>query len=204
MSTGIDVIEEYLFPTMVWSADISGARNMNRDLLETISTLRKEVPSIRRSNELGWHSPTNMHTHEGFALLGECIGKMAETIATSMKARPDTRLVIRTLWININPKYAWNALHEHPESILSGVYYVQADEKSGCLRFRDPRAAKRMSPWPIAPGSKKDERHWDRVSYQPKPGRMIMFPSWLAHDVEANMSEKERISISFNLVRQTL
>ena len=70
---------------------------------------------------------------------------------------------------------------------------------SGSLRFRDPRAAKRMSPWPVAEDKKSDLRHKDRVNYKPVAGRLIMFPSWLEHDVEATLSDQERISISFNM-----
>ena len=129
---------------------------------------------------------------------------MAGTVAGSMNMREDRQLEIETFWVNINPRFAYNALHDHPHSMLSGVYYVRANEDSGCLRFRDPRAAKRMSPWPVKSLEKRDQRHWDRVDYKPLPGRLIMFPSWLEHDVEPNLGEEERISISFNLnVRKT-
>jgi uncharacterized protein (TIGR02466 family) len=171
MSTEIQVTEEYLFPSMVWHADIASAAQMNKQLLADVSVLRTKVKSIKRSNELGWHSPTNMHKRDMFKPLCECIGQMAGTIAASMNMRKDRRLVIETFWVNISPKYAYNALHEHPQSVLSGVYYLQVDEKSGSLRFRDPRAAKRMSPWPVAEDQKSDQRHWDRVNYKPAGGR---------------------------------
>ncbi len=199
MSTQIQVNEEYLFPSMVWYADIAGAEAMNTALIADISELRTTVKSIKRSNELGWHSPTDMHKRAMFEPLCECIDGMAATIADSMNMRRDRRLVIETFWVNVNPKYAYNALHEHPQSVISGVYYVQVDDKSGSLRFRDPRAGKRMNPWPVAEDKKADQRHWDRVNYKPVAGRLIMFPSWLEHDVEASLSEQERISISFNM-----
>jgi uncharacterized protein (TIGR02466 family) len=199
MGNDIKVTEEYLFPSMVWYADIDGAEAMNLKLSEGVSDLRTKVKSIKRSNELGWHSPTNMHKRELFAPLCDCINAMAGTIADSMSLRKDRRFVIETFWVNVSPKYAYNALHEHPQSFLSGVYYLQVDDKSGSLRFRDPRGAKRMSPWPVAEDKKADQRHWDRVSYKPKAGRLIMFPSWLEHDVEATLSDQERISISFNM-----
>ncbi len=199
MGADIQVTEEYLFPSIVWHADIAGAVQMNRQLIADISELRTSIKSIKRSNELGWHSPTNMHKRDMFKPLCDCIDGMAATIADSMNMRRDRQLVIETFWVNINPKYAYNALHEHPESVVSGVYYVQSDEKSGHLRFRDPRAGKRMNPWPVAEDKKSDQRHWDRVSHKPIAGRLIMFPSWLEHDVEANLSDQERISISFNM-----
>ena len=90
-----------------------------------------------------------------------------------------------------------------PNSSLSGVYYVRSNEQSGRIRFRDPRAGKRMDPWPVAADEEADQRHWDRVHYKPVAGRLIMFPSWLEHDVEPNMSDEERISISFNMRLET-
>jgi uncharacterized protein (TIGR02466 family) len=204
MSTEIQVTEEYLFPSMVWYADIAEGAQMNKIMLADIAELRSKVKSIKRSNELGWHSPTNMHKREMFKPICECILGMAETIADSMNMRKDRRLTIETFWVNVNPKYAYNALHDHPLSVVSGVYYVQSDEKSGCLRFRDPRGGKRMNPWPVDKDKKSDQRHWDRVSYKPTPGRLIMFPSWLEHDVEANQSDNERISISFNMNLQKI
>ena len=166
MSAEIQVTEDYLFPSMVWYADIAGSAQMNKMLMADISDLRTEIKSIKRSNELGWHSPTNMHKRDVFKPLCDCIDQMAATVADSMNMRKDRSLVIETFWVNINPKYAYNALHDHPQSVVSGVYYVQVDDQSGNLRFRDPRAGKRMNPWPVAEDKKSDQRHWDRVTLQ--------------------------------------
>ncbi|NJM30037.1 MAG: hypothetical protein HC855_07965 [Rhizobiales bacterium] len=200
MSGSIQVTEEYLFPSLVWYADISGSAKINKKLIADIAALRASSKSVKKSNELGWHSPTNMHKRGEFKPLCDVIDGMAGTIKDSMKVGSDRRLIIETFWVNVNPKHAYNALHDHPNSAISGVYYVQVDDKSGQLRFRDPRGAKRMDPWPVASGQKSDMRHWDRVNYKPVAGRLIMFPSWLEHDVEPNLSDNERISISFNMV----
>lgn len=197
--TEIAVTEEYLFPSMVWRTDVPAAADLNRFLLQDIAVLRNKLKSVKKSNELGWHSPTDMHKRAEFKPLCEFIEKTAATIAGSMNVRPDRRFTIETFWVNINPKHAYNALHDHPQSLLSGVYYVQVDDKTGKLRFRDPRSGKRMNPWPVAADKESDQRHWDRVSYKPVAGRLILFPSWLEHDVEANLSDSERISISFNM-----
>lgn len=203
MTNEIQVTEEYLFPTMVWYADLPDADAMNRQLLSDIATLRSTVKSVKKSNEMGWHSPTDMHKRDEFAGLCDCIDQMAGTIATSMKMAASRHFVMDTFWVNINPKHAYNALHDHPNSSLSGVYYVQTTGQSGRIRFRDPRAGKRMDPWPVAKDEESDQRHWDRVHYKPVAGRLIMFPSWLEHDVEPNLSDEERISISFNMRLET-
>jgi uncharacterized protein (TIGR02466 family) len=193
-------MEDLVFPSMIWRTDFPGAPGYNKQLLAAIAKLLVEIPSIRKSNVLGWHSPPNMHRHPALRPLCAGIKHMADEIARSMNTDARARLVIDTLWINVNPKDAYNNLHDHPESVLSGVYYVQANAKSGRLRFRDPRSAKRMAPWPIATGVKTDKRHWDKVNLSPIEGRMVMFPSWLEHEVEPNQSDQARISVSFNLI----
>lgn len=194
-----EVSEDQLFPSQVWHTTLSNASTLNQALMAEIAALRTTVNSVKKSNELGWHSPTNMHKREAFRPLCDSIHAMASVVADSMKLRNDRRLVIEAFWVNANPTHAYNALHEHPHSVLSGVYYVQVDDKSGRLRFRDPRDAKRMNPWAVDSSAQLDQRHWDRVPYKPEPGKLILFPGWLEHDVEANQSHAERISISFNL-----
>jgi uncharacterized protein (TIGR02466 family) len=96
----------------------------------------------------------------------------------------------------VNGKFASNTLHNHPNSILSGVYYLQAPENCGGIFFSDPRPASRMLNPPLI-----DFNVWTllNVSYKAHVGTMILFPSWLLHGVEMNMSEEVRISISFNI-----
>ena len=103
---------------------------------------------------------------------------------------------ITTCWAMVNGKYASNTLHNHPNSILSGVYYLRTPENSGGICFSDPRSASRMlnppliefNPWTLP-----------KISYKPVEGTMFLFPSWLLHGVETNMSEETRISVSFNI-----
>jgi uncharacterized protein (TIGR02466 family) len=199
MDSAVQVTEDQLFPSQVWHSELVNGNELNAELLREIADLRATVKSVKKSNELGWHSPTNMHKRTAFKPLCNSIHAMADVISESMKLRTDRRLVIETFWVNVNPKHAYNALHEHPHSVLSGVYYVQADQKSGRLRFRDPRDAKRMNPWQVDASAQSDQRHWDRVPYNPAAGKLILFPGWLEHDVEANQSDAERISISFNM-----
>ncbi len=196
----LKIKEDFIFPSTVWRTEVPGAATLNKRLLAEVPKLMRQQKTVKKSNVLGWHSSSDMHRNAAFQPLCVLIKRMADTIARSMKTHPRAQLVIDTLWINYNPRHAYNALHDHPDSVLSGVYYVQANENTGKLRFRDPRAAKRMAPWPVAPGKKTDKRHWDRVSLKPAPGRLVMFPSWLEHDVEANQSDLGRISVSFNLV----
>jgi uncharacterized protein (TIGR02466 family) len=200
----MQVFEEHWFPSQVWFADLDDAASLNEQLLKDIQRLRKSVDSIKRSNELGWHSPIDFHKRPEFAALCERIENVAGKIAKSNKLNPAWVPQIDTFWVNINPKGAYNALHNHPNCVLSGTYYVRTPEKCGRLRFRDPREGSRLWFWPLDPEAKSDARQWRQVNYEPKAGRIVMFPHWLEHDVEANQSNTERVSIAFNLFLKKL
>jgi uncharacterized protein (TIGR02466 family) len=104
--------------------------------------------------------------------------------------------VITECWAVVNGKYGSNQYHQHPHAIISGVYYVQTQEKSGALIFRDPRPVAAMMAPPITQRSA-----WTELTraYQPQAGRMLLFPSWLEHGVGTNESDEDRIAISFNI-----
>jgi len=102
------------------------------------------------------------------------------------------------MWANISPKFAYNSSHVHGGCLCSGVYYVQTTvPKSGRLRFEDPREQSRLIVPQYRAGA-QNSRTWETVYFDPIPGRIIIFPSWLRHDVGANMTEQDRISVSFN------
>jgi uncharacterized protein (TIGR02466 family) len=105
-------------------------------------------------------------------------------------------LNITSCWAIVNGKLAFNSVHNHPNSILSGVYYLQAPENCGGIFFSDPRPASQMLIPPV-----KEFNLWTfpKVSYKPHEGTMLLFPSWLLHGVEMNVSEEVRISVSFNI-----
>ena len=103
---------------------------------------------------------------------------------------------ITSCWAVVNGKLASNFVHNHPNSVLSGVYYVKAPENCGGIFFRDARDVAHMfvptvaelSPWTL-----------QKVTYAATEGRMLIFPSWLNHGVEPNLSEEDRICVSFNI-----
>lgn len=106
---------------------------------------------------------------------------------------------ITNIWININKYKDYTKEHLHPNSKLSGVYYVDVPEKSGDIIFLHPAYDMLGYDW-----SCKSQMCSDYVSsakrLSPKNGTLILFPSWLRHFVEPNMSlNNNRISISFNV-----
>lgn len=103
-------------------------------------------------------------------------------------------------WVNVFQPGAQEAQHSHDGSLLSASYYVEAPENCGNLVFPDPIAARRAHRAFTNTSGKTFFTQPD-VAFQPQPGRMIMFESWVEHSVQCNKSDKVRISVAFNLRR---
>jgi uncharacterized protein (TIGR02466 family) len=89
----------------------------------------------------------------------------------------------------------------------SGVYYIQAPEGAGNIEFSDPRTVHLMNQAKFQPNSKRPRDSWIKVRFTPTAGRMLIFPAWLYHGVDPNISKEpgdagNRVIISFNLNQQ--
>ncbi|MFD2738084.1 TIGR02466 family protein [Sulfitobacter aestuarii] len=108
----------------------------------------------------------------------------------------DKKLKLDSLWINILPEGGIHTAHIHPHSVISGTTYVAMPEDTSAIKFEDPRLAMMMA----APGRKKSapEELQQFVYVAPKVGDVLLWESWLRHEVPMNMAEDDRISVSFN------
>jgi len=100
--------------------------------------------------------------------------------------------------VNILPEGGSHTSHLHTNAVLSGTYYVVVPEGSGALVFEDPRHAMMMA----APTRKASAPHAMQtyVSEEPEPGTLLLWESWLRHEVALNRANAARISVSFNMV----
>ncbi|MEK6216431.1 MAG: 2OG-Fe(II) oxygenase family protein [Boseongicola sp.] len=105
-------------------------------------------------------------------------------------------LKLEDLWINILPEGGVHSAHIHPHSVISGTTYVAMPKGASAIKFEDPRLAMMMA----APGRRKDAREELRsfVYVAPEVGDVLLWESWLRHEVPMNMAEEDRISVSFN------
>ena len=105
-------------------------------------------------------------------------------------------LVLEDIWINILPEGGTHGSHIHPHSVISGTTYVAMPEGASALKLEDPRLGYMMA----APARLKDCREELRsfVYIRPQVGDVLLWESWLRHEVPMNMSEEDRISVSFN------
>ena len=199
--------KDYFFPTQVYYTDLADFEKLNDDLIEKIYAWREQDPhGTFRTNvpQLGgWHSSTDMHTRGEFGALTSEILEMADGIFRDLGYDPEFEPVCDSMWTNINPRYSYNRSHTHPHALWSGVYYVHTPDNCGLLSLTDPRPQSQIMP-PYYDAQRRAAETWNEVYYQPQAGRLIMFPAWVAHEVQPNLSEQEgragdRISVSFNL-----
>lgn len=187
------------FPTAVWMFDHPAQEPLNDGLIQCIRAERDADPKgmAGRSSVLGWHSGDDLHRRPGLAdLIPFLEASVAEVVAFLCWDLSKIAPMISNCWANINIPGSSNQVHNHPNSILSGVYYVAAPEKGGDLFFLDPRVPAIMHPLPL---TKHNPWTFERVVYKPQVGRLLIFPSWLYHGVEPNLSEQDRVCVSFNV-----
>jgi len=108
----------------------------------------------------------------------------------------DRNLQMTDCWVNIMPRQVVHGLHLHPASTLSGTYYVRVPKGAPGIKFEDPRLDRFMAAPPRRVDAASDTKPW--VTMPASAGRVVIFESWLRHEVVANPVDAERISVSFN------
>ena len=99
-------------------------------------------------------------------------------------------------WINIMPRQVVHGLHLHPLATVSGTYYVKTPRGCSALKFEDPRLERFMAAPPRRADARRENRPW--VTVPAEAGKLVLFESWLRHEVAPNPVAAERISVSFN------
>lgn len=108
----------------------------------------------------------------------------------------ERKLVLEDIWINILPEGGSHSAHIHPHSVISGTTYVAMPEGASALKLEDPRHAMMMAAPPRLKDAREDMKSF--VYVKPEVGDVLLWESWLRHEVPMNMSEEHRISVSFN------
>ncbi len=195
--TAPKTIYQDIFPTRIWSADVSYLAPHFSRWRDEIASLRKEDGDHRgRSNRLGWNSDPKLFDSAVFAPLFEAaVSVFASAIGEC--SQEDIKFFL-TAWANIHNPGGYNVLHIHPGCLMSGAFYLSLPQGSGPLIFEDPR-----------PGVLHNS-HVFKGSYpnammpfvvEPKVGQLIVFPSWLGHFVEPHLNKSHRICIAMNASR---
>lgn len=188
---------EHLFSTTIWIRRIANHEQLNAKLIALSDTQEVTARSVARSNVGGWHSHDKLHTLAQFSDLTGVIGKVCAQCAKHIDFDFENfDLVITQMWMNKNGPGDFNKPHVHPNSFLSGVYYVRTPSQCGNIEFYDPAPARAMIGYPVRAGGSGSS---SSKEFMPEAGMLVVFPSWLQHGVQPNRSSDLRISISFNV-----
>jgi uncharacterized protein (TIGR02466 family) len=185
-----------LFVTRLYEADIADAALL-ADLARSIRSLAADDEAGRRWSRdhhyPGYTSYASLNDlpkrDPAIAELAKLLTRHAAAFAKDCGFELARKPKLDSLWVNLLKSGGQHSGHIHPHSILSGAVYVEVPRGSGAIRFEDPRLPLMMA----AP-----QRADSFVSIEPRPGLLLMWESWLRHEVLAGTGRGERLSISFN------
>ena len=186
------------FSTPIWITEINNYESINSELKNYIyQEKEKNIQGTKKSNVNGWHSDDFDLKNENLKNFITEISKNIGSTIKDMNWDLETQLTkITSMWAIINHKDAFNEKHHHGNSALSAAYYVKAEQNAGNIVFFDPRQSNVFH----HPSSKEVNNINAQVqSVTPKAGTLVLFPSYLEHKVDPNLSNEERIVVSFNV-----
>ena len=184
-----DIRADVWFANIVWQTSL--AIN-NSKLKQRADELRLYTEGVKITNQQGWQSKSvgteDIVLTEFKTVLDQVVSKCASSVEL-----PDLKFM--NLWFNINPPGAYNTLHNHQDSILSGVYYIDVPESNmGNIEFLREDDIQYYMPTL----KKYNQFTSQKAVYKPEAGMLLLFPSWLKHQVLSNQSNSDRYSLSFN------
>lgn len=194
-----------LFVTKLYRTRLETAATLNKDLAFACRAIAKGDAAGRRwSKENGYRGYTSYASLDDlptrdptFGLLKKQLDKHANLFARALHLDLDGgKPVLDSIWINILEPGGVHTGHIHPHSMLSGTYYVDTPVNSPALKLEDPRLPLMMAAPPRTEDAPEDMQSF--VYLQPRPGDVIMWESFVRHEVPLNEARKARISVSFN------
>lgn len=193
-----------LWPTPFLQRSFEGSDALNLALTGIIRRRKKEDPGVGRSVVAGWHSRDDVMSWPDLEIgqLRDWIVEAVKDLMLPTTGNPEENaraIGTITAWANILRSGGYHRPHTHPGCVWSGVYYIQTGKPdpnhptSGQLELYDPRTAVEMVQLPIAAFGQP-------VLIDPKPGMMVVFPSWLRHMVHPFVGKGERVTIAWNMM----
>lgn len=192
-----------LFVTRLYEAEIADGELLAA-LAHSIRTLAEDDEAGRRwsreHNYAGYTSYASLNDlprrDPEFAdlakLLSRHTAKFAKDCAFDLPRKPR----LDSLWVNLLRGPGHHSAHIHPHSIISGTLYVEVPRGSGAIRFEDPRLPMMMAAPTRQPDAPDELRPF--ITVQPRAGLLLLWESWLRHEVLPGTGRGERLSLSFN------
>ena len=192
-----------LFVSQLYEAEVADAGLLS-DVARSIRSFAAEDQAGRRwSREHHYHGYTSYASlndlpkrDPAFAEVAKLLARHAASFAAECAFDLARKPRLDSLWVNLLKSGGQLSGHIHPQSIISGTLYVEVPAQPGAIRFEDPRLPMMMA----APQRRKDapQELQPFMSVEPRPGLLLMWESWLRHEVLPGTRRGDRLSISFN------
>jgi uncharacterized protein (TIGR02466 family) len=195
---------QQLFVTEIYQAAI-GPPALAAEIARTASVMavddRAGIAWCARNGYPGYTSYASLNDlpwrFDVFARLVKLIDRHVAAYARAIELDLGGRsLDLDSLWVNALPPGGIHSSHIHPHSVISGTYYALVPEGASALRFEDPRLGFMMAAPPRRARARPERRSF--VYAAPKARTLLLWESWLRHEVPMNEADSERISVSFN------
>ena len=185
-----------MFPSLVWKLQIdAGLRDvLAESILAALTEMRRGLPPLEPGR--GWQSAQSLHERGDFRELVSCVDRGTTSILRFLRIGHDG-FEITACWATVLAQGATHKIHSHPNNFLSGVYYVRTQPGADTVNFHDPRRQTSVIRPPVV---ELTADNTVQVVVKVHDATLLMFPSFLEHSVDANISEEERISVSFNVM----
>jgi uncharacterized protein (TIGR02466 family) len=192
-----------LFVTRLYEAEL-GEDGLLAELAHSIRTLAGDDAAGRRWSDEhrypGYTSYASLNDlpkrDPSFAELARLLTKHAGAFAQDCAFDLSRKPKLDSLWVNLLRGSGHHSAHIHPHSFISGTLYVEVPKGSGAIRFEDPRLPFMMAAPTRASDAPEDLQPF--VTVAPRPGHLLLWESWLRHEVLPGTSTGERLSVSFN------
>jgi uncharacterized protein (TIGR02466 family) len=196
-----------LFPTRLYRSEIDAgnAGTFNADLAASCRAIAAEDQAgqdwSRAHGYKGYTSYASLddlpRRDPAFAALARHLDRHVAAFAAGLELDlGQRRLRLDSLWINVLAPGGHHGAHIHPHSVVSGTYYVAVPNGAPALKLEDPRLPLMMAAPPRRAGAAIENRAF--VEIAPRPGTVLLWESWLRHEVPTSRARTERISVSFN------
>ena len=188
------------FAQPIFHYQLENYEEYNKELEKYIYDLQKLDPEgLSRSNQGGWHSkPFNLKDQNSppFRFFQIIQKYVADTFKEYGWKYIPGKVNLTEMWAIINKKNNFNIEHTHPNNYLSAAYYVKATENCGSFKATNPNIIARER---ITLSDRPTEFNQNIAQIKPNAGDLLLFPAYLPHSVGSNLSDEDRIVISFNI-----
>jgi uncharacterized protein (TIGR02466 family) len=196
-----------LFVTQIYREELQ--RGPTSSLLQELGDAAREIAAQDRAGQ-AWSKANDYAGYTSYASLNDlpdrhpAFGDLVAVLDRHASAFAKTlefdltgkRLALDSLWINILRPEGYHTAHIHPHSVISGTLYLAVPKDASAIKYEDPRLPMMMAAPSRKPSAKEKNKTF--VSVAPAAGTLLLWESWLRHEVPVNHAKAERMSVSFN------